>query len=108
MIECIFDVPIYEEGDVLARVRVRIEEVFQSVSIVQQVLEQLPTGNIVTSIPELQPYQWAMGWAESPRGETVHWLMTGQKSDCISLSDPFGNVQQLACCSAGGEGKYRP
>ncbi|MFB9760399.1 hydrogenase large subunit [Ectobacillus funiculus] len=73
-----FDVPIYEEGDVLARVRVRIEEVFQSVSIVQQVLEQLPTGNIVTSIPELQPYQWAMGWAESPRGETVHWLMTGQ------------------------------
>ncbi|MFC7443021.1 NADH-quinone oxidoreductase subunit C [Laceyella putida] len=72
-----FNVPIHREGDVLARVRVRIDEVFQSISIVQQVLEQLPSGNIVTSIPPLQPYQWSMGWTESPRGETVHWLMTG-------------------------------
>jgi Ni,Fe-hydrogenase III large subunit len=72
-----FDVPIAQEGDVLARVRVRINEVSQSVSIVRQILEQLSPGDVLISIPTLQPYQWSMGWTESPRGETAHWLMTG-------------------------------
>ncbi|GAX89844.1 NADH-quinone oxidoreductase subunit C [Effusibacillus lacus] len=74
-----FDVPTYREGDVLARIRVRIDEAFQSFSIIRQVLEQLPAGKIVTFLPELFPYQSAMGWTESPRGETVHWLMIGPK-----------------------------
>jgi Ni,Fe-hydrogenase III large subunit/Ni,Fe-hydrogenase III component G len=73
-----FDVPVFREGDVLARIRVRIDEVFQSISMIRQILEQLPDGNVITAIPELPPYQWSMGWTESPRGETVHWLMIGK------------------------------
>ncbi|WP_018133527.1 hydrogenase large subunit [Effusibacillus pohliae] len=72
-----FDVPTLQEGDVLARVRVRIAEVFQSFSIIRQVLDKLPAGAVITPIPELLPYQSSMGWTESPRGETVHWLMIG-------------------------------
>lgn len=72
-----FQVPTYQEGDVLARVRVRIDEVFQSLSIIRQILDQLPSGEIVTEIPSITPYHTAMGWTESPKGETVHWLMIG-------------------------------
>jgi Ni,Fe-hydrogenase III large subunit len=72
-----FEVPTYSEGDALARVRIRIDEVFQSLSIIQQVMEQLPNGNHVTSLPRLPMFHSSMGWVESPRGETVHWLMTG-------------------------------
>lgn len=72
-----FDVPVYQEGDVLARIRVRIDEVFESLSIIDQVLRNLPNGDIQIGIPKLTPYRSAMGWAESPRGETVHWIMIG-------------------------------
>lgn len=72
-----FHVPVYEEGDVLARIRVRIDEVFESFSIIDQLLQQLPDGDIRTNIPNLTPYRSAMGWCESPRGETVHWVMIG-------------------------------
>lgn len=72
-----FQVPTYQEGDVLARIRVRIDEVFQSISIIRQLLDQLPMGDITAPIPALLPLRSAMGWTESPRGETVHWLMIG-------------------------------
>lgn len=72
-----FEIPSHTEGDVLARIQTRIDEVYQSFSIIEQVMEQLPVGDILTDIPKLKPYRTAMGWCESPRGETVHWVMIG-------------------------------
>jgi Ni,Fe-hydrogenase III large subunit/Ni,Fe-hydrogenase III component G len=72
-----FQVPVFSEGDVLSRIRIRIEEVYQSLSIIEQVLKQLPNGAIQVGIPKLTPYRSAMGWCESPRGESVHWVMIG-------------------------------
>lgn len=72
-----FSVPIYTEGDVLARIRVRIDEVFQSLLIIRQVLDQMPTGSIITKLPKIPAYQHGIGWTESSKGETVHWLMIG-------------------------------
>lgn len=72
-----FSVPVYQEGDVLARIQTRIDEVNESFAIIGQVLEKLPDGDIFTEIPKLTPYRTAMGWVESPRGETVHWVMIG-------------------------------
>lgn len=72
-----FQIPVYEEGDVLARIRIRIDEAFESFSIIEQILKHLPYGDIRTDIPKLTPYRSAMGWCESPRGETVHWVMIG-------------------------------
>jgi NADH-quinone oxidoreductase subunit D len=39
-----FDIPTYEEGDVYARYRVRIDEFRQSLRIVRQALDKLPKG----------------------------------------------------------------
>ncbi|HJV46876.1 MAG TPA: NADH-quinone oxidoreductase subunit C [Bacillota bacterium] len=72
-----FSVPHYTEGDVLARIRVRIDEAFQSFSLIDQAIDRLPTGKICTPINDLPAYHWAFGWSESPRGENVHWFMTG-------------------------------
>lgn len=72
-----FQVPVYREGDVLSRIRIRIDEAFESFKIIEQVMKQMPGGEICTEVPELAPYLTGMGWVESPRGETVHWLMIG-------------------------------
>jgi len=52
-----FDVPIAEEGDCYARYQVRMEEMRQSIRIIEQVLDTLPEGpvNIVdpkSTLPE--------------------------------------------------------
>ena len=41
-----FDVPVREEGDVDARVWVRINEVAQSLALIEQILDRLPPGQI--------------------------------------------------------------
>ena len=44
-----FDVPVLEDGDVNARVWIRIREVEQSMSIIDQILRRLPSGPIRNS-----------------------------------------------------------
>ena len=41
-----FDVPSFPEGDVLARYKVRMEEMWQSMRIIEQGLEKLPDGPV--------------------------------------------------------------
>ena len=72
-----FDVPVFQEGDALARVRTRLEETIQSLAIIDQVLERLPGGQVCIAMPPLPPGRSASGWAESARGESVHWILVG-------------------------------
>ncbi|MCL4435777.1 MAG: NADH-quinone oxidoreductase subunit C [Thaumarchaeota archaeon] len=68
-------------GDALSRFEVRVEEIKDSMSIIGKVLRNLSEGEIYTSILQenLKPYRHALGYAESHRGETMHWLMLGEK-----------------------------
>src|SRR5262249_61967463 len=45
-----FDVPVLDAGDVNARVWIRIREVEQSLSLVQQILDRLPEGDIANEL----------------------------------------------------------
>ncbi len=72
-----FTVPLYQEGDVLRRMQVRIDEVRQSLSILQQLAPNLPTGPIQVKLPPLPPNQIALGYVEGWRGEIFHWVRTG-------------------------------
>ena len=72
-----FNIPVYyDEGDVCARVKVRIDEVYQSISIIEQCFDKMPEGPIKTSMKELPPYKQALSYVESPRGEDIYWIMT--------------------------------
>ena len=48
-----FRVPVYQEGDVEHRMQVRIDEVRESLSIIQQLLANLPGGAVRVEIGEL-------------------------------------------------------
>jgi len=42
-----FNVPVYTEGDCMARYRVRMDEIVESLRIVEQALERLPAGPVM-------------------------------------------------------------
>jgi len=76
-----FDIPVGTEGDVYDRMIVRLEEMKQSVRIVEQALAQLPQGPImregmkrILRVPEGEIYMRV----ESPRGEYgIYMVATG-------------------------------
>jgi Ni,Fe-hydrogenase III large subunit/Ni,Fe-hydrogenase III component G len=68
------------EGDVRARMLVRVDEAFASFALVRELLRELAgiaSDELVTPIGPLPPDRWALGMVESPRGENVHMVMTG-------------------------------
>jgi Ni,Fe-hydrogenase III large subunit/Ni,Fe-hydrogenase III component G len=71
-----FTVPVYREGDVLRRMQVRIDEVGESLSIISQILAELPDGPARTPMPPLPPDRVALGYVEGWRGEIFHWVRT--------------------------------
>lgn len=73
-----FAVPVVQTGDALARARIRLEEVTESLRIIEQVLERLPVGPVRVPFPSQLSGGSALGWAESPRGEVTHWLLIGE------------------------------
>ncbi|ADY54498.1 NADH dehydrogenase (ubiquinone) 30 kDa subunit [Syntrophobotulus glycolicus DSM 8271] len=75
-----FRVPVYQEGDVLARVRIRVEEVFQSIGMIRQALDLMPPGELAAEMNQAPPYSYAIGMTESARGENVHLIMTDGKN----------------------------
>jgi len=48
-----FDIPAYAEADCMARYRVRMEEMAQSLRIVEQGLERLPGGEVLGKVPRV-------------------------------------------------------
>jgi len=73
-----FDVPVMTGGDVSCRMKVKLEECRQSIGLMVQVIEGLPAGPSSVAIETLPARQSAFGITESPRGENVHWIMTGE------------------------------
>jgi NADH-quinone oxidoreductase subunit D len=65
-----FDIPTRTEGDSLARYLLRMEEVKQSLRIIDQCLEQMPDGPIMAKLPRLIRPRPGRAWAalEGPRG----------------------------------------
>lgn len=47
-----FNVPVYNEGDCLARYFVRADETRESVKIIQQVLDKMPQGEVLANNPK--------------------------------------------------------
>ena len=76
-----FEVPdMYKDGDVWSRALVRRFEIRQSINIVRQVLEKMPSGDYYNKIPN--PHKWAIpkGEAyvktESARGEFGYYVVS--------------------------------
>ncbi|MBE3067035.1 MAG: NADH-quinone oxidoreductase subunit C [Chloroflexi bacterium] len=85
-----FKVPVFETGDVRARTMVRVEEVRESVSLIQQALAKLPNGPITRPLGKLPAWGLAFGMVEGWRGAILHWIMAdGQgKLYRVKVKDP--------------------
>ncbi len=85
-----FTVPVFSEGDVQRRMAVRREEVFQSCSIIRQVLAKLPAGPIGSQLGEIPADRVALGYVEGWRGEIFHWIHTasGNRLSRCKIKDP--------------------
>jgi len=71
-------VPVYQQGDVLRRMQVRIDEVNTALGIVEQLAAALPDGPIRVNLPPLAPGAVALGYVEGWRGEIFHWIRTAE------------------------------
>jgi NADH-quinone oxidoreductase subunit D len=65
-----FDIPTREEGDCLARYLIRLDEIKQSIRIIDQCLHEMPDGPVMAKLPRLLRPRPGRAWAavESPRG----------------------------------------
>jgi Ni,Fe-hydrogenase III large subunit len=68
-----FEVPVLDAGDVNARVWIRIREVEQSLSLIEQVLGRMAPGEVRTAIAVDGACE-GMAYAEAFRGDVLAWL----------------------------------
>jgi len=67
-----------EAGDNWARVLVRIDELLESIRLVRAALAALPAGPICAEIKgDIPPGRVGVSVVEAPRGEAVHFVLTG-------------------------------
>ena len=69
-----YDVPILDAGDVNARVWIRIREVEQSLSLIEQILNRLPAGTIQAAVKPNGKICEGLGLTEAFRGDVLIWL----------------------------------
>jgi Ni,Fe-hydrogenase III large subunit/Ni,Fe-hydrogenase III component G len=86
-------VPVYQEGDVLRRMQVRIDEVFESLSIVRAAADNLSGGPHRAEVEPVPPGRCALSAVEGWRGEIVYWVRTGPNNrlERCKIKDPSLN-----------------
>lgn len=88
--------PAHIDGDAMARLRVRWDEVVESFDLLRQVLDLM--GNArkeVLRVPIEQGTGQAVGWAEAPQGEVLYLIRTdaaGRLERCAPRSASFHNL----------------
>ena len=84
-----FEVPVLNEGDVNARVWIRVREVEQSLSLIDQILDRLLQGPLRAKVERLREPREGMAIVEGFRGDVLVWLRVqdGRIERC-RLRDP--------------------
>jgi len=83
-----FEVPVVQAGDVNARVWIRIQEVGQSLALIEQILRQLPSGPICAPVSPQAGKGVAL--VEGFRGDILAWVRIGAdgRVERCHLRDP--------------------
>jgi len=73
-----FDIPTGSIGDCYDRYRIRIQEMRQSIHILKQAIDQLPSGEVLTKVsPRIKPpIGEAYAHIEAPKGELGFYLVS--------------------------------
>lgn len=91
-------VVVYREGDVWARLMVRVDEARESVRLIAAALDHLPDGVLATPVAPLPEGEGAFGLVEGWRGPIWHWVVGGKNNTLrrVKIKDPsFANWPAL-------------
>jgi Ni,Fe-hydrogenase III large subunit len=84
-----FEVPVLNEGDVNARVWIRVREVEQSLLLIDQILERLPNGPLGIHVGHSRESREGMAIVEGFRGDILVWLrLRDDRIERCHLRDP--------------------
>ena len=89
---------VYSEGDVWARLMVRVEEAREAARLIGSALEALPNGSLTVSLEALPEGEAAFGLVEGWRGPIWHWVVAGKNNTLrrVKIKDPsFANWPAL-------------
>lgn len=79
-----FLVPVHKEGDCLARLLVRLDEMEQSILIIRQCLEKMPEGEIWSGAGDVRADQSVWTCVESPRGILSYHVNSGEHRNIVN------------------------
>jgi NADH-quinone oxidoreductase subunit D len=91
-----------ERGDLLARFVVRINELFEAIRVIREILDHLPEGELTARMPRRIPAGETISRVEAPRGELFYFIKSngGEKPERVKVRTPslcnWGSVMQVA------------
>jgi Ni,Fe-hydrogenase III large subunit/Ni,Fe-hydrogenase III component G len=91
-------VPVFNSGDVWARMMVRVEEAHESFSLISRALDALTKGKVLEVVESLPAGARACGLVEGWRGPIWHWVTAGEEGSMsrVKVKDPsFANWPAL-------------
>ncbi|MBI4532513.1 MAG: NADH-quinone oxidoreductase subunit C [Candidatus Melainabacteria bacterium] len=98
-------VAVETKGDVSARIKVRITELFNSLALIETLLEEIPAGSVLSCVPDKLPANSiGVGIVEAFRGELIHLVFTGADKAIsrYAIKDPsFNNWTGLSIAVRG-------
>jgi Ni,Fe-hydrogenase III large subunit/Ni,Fe-hydrogenase III component G len=72
-------VVLYRYGDVRARMRVRMDEIHESIRLIREIRHKFPEGPLVAAPGRSTgPGEWALSAVEGWRGEILYFVMAGE------------------------------
>jgi Ni,Fe-hydrogenase III large subunit/Ni,Fe-hydrogenase III component G len=88
-----FRVPVYQAGDVLHRMLVRVDEVKESFQILRAAADDMPEGPHCAPPRPVPPGRCALSAVEGWRGEILHWVRTAEDNrlERCKIKDPSVN-----------------
>jgi formate hydrogenlyase subunit 5 len=99
-----FKLITYNEGDTWARMNVRMDEVEESINIIDYALDNLPTGPFRVRVPRIVPAGEAVNRVEAPRGELFYYLKSNGTAypERVKVRTPtFANIPAFLATAIG-------
>jgi formate hydrogenlyase subunit 5 len=86
---------VYTTGDTWARMNVRMDEVEESINIIDYAIDNLPAGPFRVKVPRIVPAGEAVNRVEAPRGELFYYVKSNGTAmpDRVKVRTPtFSNL----------------